>query len=491
MISRSPGDQAPLGSQISGLRDLKLAVGAKIPARRGPAAPPAVVVFVALLVGPLFAPHAALANGSQCHVWIAQRALAQTQGIDWAQQAGLRDVIANAAIFPDGGYAIQHGYGEIAHWEPFLTRYIANLRGNTNQRGNKAGLTGVDLDRAKAFVLGLGAHGMADQVFDASFMKKARVKDAKGWASGLFNSLDSMSDVMLVAQDGPVAPIAPWWPKNEIMAVYAELGVEVSATQIDDGQGAMANVVLQYGAEVAKSAKSVKAADDRYPWSSAHLLDATEPGSLPCEAFFVARYMEALGARLANADTPLTMLGSIPRAGSDRHPTDHTRVDSQIVLVFSHGIDRDKVAKHAVTLSDIAANPIAVELHWWSSHGNLLRVVPTKSLQPLTQYTVAIKELTSIDGAKLTAPLTFTFRTLADGAKSSDVSACGPPIASPLKRAKPPTDACTATLTTGPSGGRYGTILLLFAALAVLVVLRRAAPSPTSRLVCSASLTAI
>lgn len=416
----------------------------------------------------------AFANGTQCHSWITSKAIAQTDDMSWAKAPELRRAWINGNIFPDGGYVVDHPYGETAHWEPFITAYIATLR------QQKPALAATQYDMARAFVLGLASHGMSDQVFDATFMKRAKVEDAKGWADGLFNSLDTMTDVMLAAQDGPVANEEKFWPSKTVLATYAELELEVSATMIDGAQQTMVDVVMVYGATASQSAKSVKAANTRYPWSSAHLLDPTVAGSLPCEVFFVSRYLAAIDRRIKDPGTPLTLLGSIPRHGARAHPTDHTRVDSQLVLVFSHGVERTKVPATAVTVTTESGTSVDVEVHWWSSHSNLVRLVPTTDWKSAETYTVTVNGLTSIDGAKFKEAVTVQFK--AGEPTDTSQAACGPAFVASTA-ATGDDDLLVAEGGCAASGGAADplNLALLWFAVAGLWLRGRFAHKPTNQ----------
>ena len=71
------------------------------------------------------------------------------------------------SVFPDSGYAADHAYGEIAHWEPFTAAYLDWIVENHPPPWE----TLEDRQRV-AFLLGAMSHGMADQVYDSLFMHK-------------------------------------------------------------------------------------------------------------------------------------------------------------------------------------------------------------------------------------------------------------------------------------------------------------------------------
>jgi hypothetical protein len=84
-----------------------------------------VLIFMCSGALPVFA------NGNFSHLWVATDALnylEQGELKDLLTQDDLGDVLRNGAMFPDGGYAVGDGYGEMAHWEPFQTAYLEWIR---------------------------------------------------------------------------------------------------------------------------------------------------------------------------------------------------------------------------------------------------------------------------------------------------------------------------------------------------------------------------
>ena len=78
-------------------------------------------MFVLLL---LSTPSLVLANGQTTHLWITDTAITHVQSEPlFALLSAHPDPLRAGTMFPDGGYAIGHEYGEIAHWEPFQDRF--------------------------------------------------------------------------------------------------------------------------------------------------------------------------------------------------------------------------------------------------------------------------------------------------------------------------------------------------------------------------------
>ena len=73
----------------------------------------------------------ALANGQTSHVWITEQAVPLVTDPELAElltRDDLRVALVSGTMFPDGGYAVDHPYGEEAHWEPFQTAYLEWIR---------------------------------------------------------------------------------------------------------------------------------------------------------------------------------------------------------------------------------------------------------------------------------------------------------------------------------------------------------------------------
>ena len=127
-------------------------------------------MLTSLLVG------AALANGQTTHMWISHEALEVLPEGDLKSFLEKPEHVAaleNGTMFPDGGYAVGHPYGETAHWEPFQGLYRDWILDNFD------GPLDPQAGEYVAFYLGMASHGMADQVFDALYMERSKQKDAE------------------------------------------------------------------------------------------------------------------------------------------------------------------------------------------------------------------------------------------------------------------------------------------------------------------------
>ena len=126
------------------------------------------------LAGLFVLPGEALANGQTTHIWITLHALEHLPEGELKElltAEANRDALVSGSMFPDGGYAVNDGYGETAHWEPFQLTLLDWIRANQAAPYTDEG------ERYVAFLLGLSSHGMADQTFDAMYVPKAQQED--------------------------------------------------------------------------------------------------------------------------------------------------------------------------------------------------------------------------------------------------------------------------------------------------------------------------
>jgi hypothetical protein len=174
----------------------------------------------------------AAANGQTSHQWISVEAvdhLPDGELRDLVQREDLRPALLNGTMFPDGGYAVGHGYGEAAHWEPFQDRYLLWIRANCERPYTD------DCARHVAFLLGLRSHGMADQFYDAVYMERSKQVDVDGWASGA--SMDEATDVAFVGVVEPGVVPESFIPYEPLLSLFEAHGEPVDAETLDRAQG--------------------------------------------------------------------------------------------------------------------------------------------------------------------------------------------------------------------------------------------------------------
>lgn len=354
--------------------------------------------------------HDARANGVNTHTWISFHAIEHLPDGELKRllsDPALAPMIINGSIFPDGGYAVDSPFGETAHWGPFHAAFLRWMQDNLPEpyaRGEARPYV--------AFLMGVASHGMADQIFDSMFMEAARGYDAAMWSDTLLDSFDTATDVMLVdSTQVDYRGTALWLPSAEMPGMFAEVGVTVDPDTLLDAQSAMHNFILAYGAVNGRDPQAVARYRNQYPWASAHLMDPHEPGSPPCEGEVVAAYWLTIWDRLHGVDGPENqIIATYPPADSDGHPTDHTRVEAQAVVVFGHGIGAGVQDK--IRITDSTGTSYGFTARPFYSEANAVAIRPTEDWAANETITIEVMAgVQTVDGFAYDAPFTFSFTT--------------------------------------------------------------------------------
>jgi hypothetical protein len=350
------------------------------------------------------------ANGVNTHTWISFHAIEHLPDGELKRlmsDPALAPMIINGSIFPDGGYAVDSPFGETAHWGPFHAAFVRWMQDNLPEpyaRGEARPYV--------AFLMGVASHGMADQVFDSMFMEAARGYDAANWSDTLLDSFDTATDVMLVdSTQVDYRGTELWLPSMEMPGMFAEVGVTVDTDTLLNAQSAMHNFILAYGAVNGRDPEAVTRYRTQYPWASEHLMDPHEPGSPPCEGEVVAAYWLTIWDRLHGVDGPENMIiATYPPSGSDGHPTDHTRVEAQTVVVFGHGIGAGVADK--IRITDSTGKTYGFTARPFYSEANAVAIRPTEDWASNEIITVAIAAgVQTVDGFAYDAPFEYSFTT--------------------------------------------------------------------------------
>ena len=371
------------------------------------------------------------ANGNHTHIGITLHAITHLPPGPLKQllsDPAMRKMLIGGTIFPDGGYAVGHGYGEAAHWEPLQRALATRIREVCPQMPGDTGCK-----QRLAFLLGMASHGMADQTFDGLFMFAAKVHDKKGWSSGTFDSLDSMSDVMWAARHGAADSPELWLPLDDLLAAFAAQGISVEGETLNDGQFLLLNAVLAYVRNAAKDPVKVKAAEARYPWSSSHLDDPHTAGSPFCEGRIVAAYWRSLWAEWVEGRAPtLEVVATVPSHNGAGIAADHTSPDAVAAVVFSRGLDDGSKQPDKVTVQTADGTTLAVKLDiFYGNSAHMLRLTP-KQDWPTGQridVRVAPGAVRSVDGVDFTQDVVFSFTAGADNATEPGAPPPGWPLA--------------------------------------------------------------
>lgn len=345
---------------------------------------------------------AALACGQTTHVTLALWALDRVSDPElsaFVRDPELRAALVSGVMFPDGGYSpvVNHPYGEVAHWEPFHLAYLETLA----PRG--PAFAGDDRKRV-AFLLGLAAHGLADQGYDAAYLTRSATKDA---AAPRLDSADTETDVAFAAEAGGV-PIEPRWvPYEDLIPVFAAAGVEVDVATMESGMASL-DIALLFVDRAAQDPARVDTARANWPWATAHLFDRAVPGSPELLADAVAAYWEILWDRLHGRpidDRPILAVWPA-------HDAAETGEDALVSVVFSRALTEASVeAPGQVAVAAGGDRPVEAWM-FYGDRTNVLNVRPLEAWAPDREHDLVVRAgARSFDGWESAEDLVGSFST--------------------------------------------------------------------------------
>lgn len=346
----------------------------------------------------------AFGNGQTTHLWISDTAITHLE--DSALQDLLRahsDHLRMGTMFPDGGYAVGHEYGEHAHWEPFQDQYRDWILSEFSNP------TSAEAAPHVAFYMGLASHGMADQVFDSMYMERSKVYDAEyGWQDSA-KSLDTAQDVVFAdlvgAQSAPMSPLPDVLP-----SLFAAAGIDVEMDTLEDGQGWL-EVAVDGVAGMSEVSTLVDDHLASFPWGCSHLLEENVPGAPPFEARVVAQYWESLWADLQGTPLPLTVIGAWPMDGAYGHGIDSDNVESRISMVFNRSLVRSEVTADAFAVASAEGEHPLVPHLFYGDDSHVVNLAPETgwAIDAVHQFTA--DGIIATDGREMEAPFQLGFST--------------------------------------------------------------------------------
>lgn len=364
----------------------------------------------------------AQANGQNTHVWISLQAAEQVQDPTLrALLAAEQNQFINGSMFPDGGYAVDHAYGEAGHWEGLQDHYRDWIREGMDPQSAEAAAH-------VAFYMGMASHGMADQSFDAFYFSQSRYLDADyGWADG--TSFDEASDVIWSAVAGP-SPVPVRSVPAEMPGLYEEVGIQVDADTLDQGQK-LVITALELVALLAKNEDTVADYQAEFPWGGANLQEPY-PGAPADEARMVAAYLDSLWVDLNQGDQPLSVVATVPEGGSYGWPVTEDPMANRLGLVFSKSMDAAAITPEDIVLMSEDGTQIPVQVSFFYGSGShVLHVLPQGDLADATDYSLSLRAgAVAEDGRLMSEDFTTTFSTRPPPADSgmdsgSEDSGCG------------------------------------------------------------------
>lgn len=415
-----------------------------------------------------FAPETASAHGLHGHIHVTGWAienLPEGELRDFFDDPEVFEAALSGARFPDSGYARNNEhtrlYGETAHWEPFIERFIQHARTTYGPRYTKEEKLVI------AFLLGCASHGLQDELFDSTFMYEAEQRDALGQ-----EALDPGTDGFLV-EDGYFRHLPnDFMPYPDLLALYADVDPEITQPLIEL-QILIVNVYVNAGPGLDFARDNAERYRPELPWAAAHYLDASVPGSLRAEVYATGRHMEALWERLHDRyDDQDLVVHTWPEDTRRLREADHTSVASWVTFVLGKGIEPNTTTGSIVDENG-ESHPVDVTYTRWGGTSRIVRFKPTADFVPGGRYTATLHAgATLVDGSVTTVDQSMTFQV-----------ACGTPddpSCPALPEAPEPTLDTPLTYETGGGGcaarpADAPTAMPTVAALSALFLLSRRA----------------
>ena len=360
----------------------------------------------------------ALAHGINGHVWVSDEGIDHVHSCDlhaWLDSEEMRNILQIGAAFPDTGYATAEGraYGETAHWEPFVQAAIEVIRSHYGPP-----YTSPESRQFIAYVMGIAAHGMQDEVFDTLFLRKTLE------AEGTDQDLIDPGIEFIFLEDGH-SELRPdiFLPETDLLRVYQhpDVNLDVDPTAMHTGMLLVRHGVI--GLQNAREQLHTESWRERLPWSQHHYMDPQVPGSYGFEIPVMGPYYDALWHRLHDAfRLDDVVIATVPGESERLLSNDSTSVDSWVTLIFGYGVYRDSMTADNVRLVDADGAPVPIDIagtRWGSSNsaGRLVQLQPQVDLEPDREYTAILGPgLRLIDGSIVEEEIRYRF-----------LSACGVP----------------------------------------------------------------
>ena len=321
--------------------------------------------------------------------------------------------VFNAALFgaayPDSGYWVTSGddvaasreFAEHSHWEPFVEDFVQHIVDNYPPPFET-----LEVRKLVAFMMGCGAHGLQDEIFDSLFLDQVDEHDGEGQ-----DAADAGTDGFLVNDELHRFLPTAYLPMNDLLELYAELPQTVTETIIENAVIQQERLyVSEFGIEVARVFGGGVGA--QIPWTAAHYMDPDIPGSLRTEIMPTLKYMEALWDRVHGRFTDADLVvHEYPEAPWRLRSHESGTVDSWVTLVFGKGLHKETPTGSFVDGEGGVVDFDLTGTRWGATYTRLVRFRPLQALAPGDAYTITLfsgAEL--IDGTTTTESFSHEFQ---------------------------------------------------------------------------------
>jgi hypothetical protein len=333
------------------------------------------------------------ACGQSTHIWTALHALEHLPEGPLAElirRPDLEQMLVNGTMFPDGGYSplTGHPYGETAHWEPFQTVYLDHIRETWPD------VAADEPAEHVAFLLGLAAHGIGDQYFDAAYLTRSKVID--GWESG---DADSSTDVIMMADYGPVPQVETWYPADLFVELFDEVGVDVDLQTLSLGQSSL-HFAVGIVAHGAADPDTVAMRRAQYPWAHEHLGDPEVPGSPVCIGELIVAYWQVLWERLHDTHDfeAAPVMYALPADGAVEVGRFGGGIEGALHVVLARGLKPSSLEGRVHLEGPTGEVPLEVNLYYGES-SQVLNLTTAEPVEEPGVYTIRLDPgIKSFDG---------------------------------------------------------------------------------------------
>ena len=329
----------------------------------------------------------ALGNGQTAHVWITRQAIELTPpGAlgDFVRDSEHEAMLIHGSMFPDGGYAIGHAYGEMAHWEPLQSAYLEWIKAEYDPPYE--GEAGHHV----AFLFGMASHGMGDQVYDSLYMERSKRHDAElGWSNG--GEFDEATDVLLASQVGAQVVPETWIPGDALPGVFeSHAGLSVTTEDLQRAQSLL-RVAVGFVGAASENEEAVDERREAFPWGAEFLTDPEVAGSPANEAEVIPRYWAELWARLHDEPRPNELLWVWPDAPGTGLSTSADEPESWASVALPHGALKADISAERFSWVDDAGEPVPLD-PWlfYRNDSHIVHLRPVGDLAPETDFTVTV-----------------------------------------------------------------------------------------------------
>lgn len=340
-------------------------------------------------------------------------------------------------------------YSEHTHWEGFIQQYVEWISENDPPPYDHLGpAERLESEKRLAFLLGCAAHGLQDEIFDSLFLLQTQRHDSAGQSE-----VDPASDGFL-GVDGYARFIPePYIPFDTVLEIYADAGMDTTREVIQQS----IDLFMVYLSEGGRMRHTLMAeeAEDRVPWTRAHYMDTSIPGSLRSEIVPTGRYMQAIWDRLHRPELDPeevaaydVVVHTYPEAPRRLLGTDASTPDPWVTLILGEGMAIGSITP-SWTERDGDKSDVSFALagtRWGANHTRLISFRPSEPLTPGKWYTAGIAAGAELIGGAQSEAFSFEFQApcaTADDAVCPDLGEIPEPSIDgewPAKTEDPPPD---------------------------------------------------